>query len=478
MDCTEVREKIEFYILGDVNEAQLKSISEHLSQCPNCRRLKTEYLTLLKKIQDDSGPKRTRLDFALDLRNHLRKEISRAAGQSFHRRLRWTMVITTACAVVGISILTLRFSHSTPNQISYSDTESSPIVRTSELVVGNSQGVWYPVWQLPDAQVVTASAADEIASGGGRVYVLLNHEVGNPVAAYDVRTGKPLWRTENQYSGFLAADESRVYGICARSTGEFSLVALEGRSGSILWKKNARNKSNRPWRPCKPLVLSGSRLCWTTCNRLHLFESSQGETVWSTRFSKERFLSPVCLVGRRLFVAGQQNFYCLDPDTGQIEWQIPLGENASTWRQPLLTGEKNHVFISQETRIGESRLTCVNIENQKITWSKTTARISHICAADNCLYIRSQHVHALDALTGKKIWEWPASGCGPVTCVGQKVYFSDTSQSGCLWAVNGVSGEKLWQWPGLASCTAFFRLQDLGILKTNDGTVHAIRFQG
>ena len=479
MNCNKVKEEMDFYVLGEVSEAQRKAMAEHLSQCLYCRQLETEYLSLLQEIRNDAKPKRTRLDFVLDLRSNLRKELSKVSSRSLRRRLRWAMGITAACAVVGMLLLTLRFSKSMRNNISYpSVTESSPIARTLESVADNSEESWNPVWQHTGAQAVTASAADEIASGGGRVYALLNQEGGNPIAAYDVSTGKPLWRAKAEFSGFLAADKSRVYGIRAMRTGAFALMALDGQSGNILWKKVARNKSKRPWRPCKPLILSENRLCWTTCNFLHLFESSQGKKLWSARFSKERYLSLAISVDSRLYVAGQRNFYCVDPENGMIDWQIFLGENTSTWRQPLLTGEKNQLYISQEARLGNSRLICVNIKNQKITWNKTISRVSHLCAADDRLYVRSQHIHALDARTGNEIWEITTSGCGPVTYAQQKIYFTDTSQQGSLLAVNGHSGEKVWQWQGIISCNAFFRIGDLGIVKTNDGTVQAIYLQG
>jgi outer membrane protein assembly factor BamB len=480
MTCAEVKAVIEFYVLRDVSDTQRKAIAEHISQCPRCRQLETEYLTLVQAIHDGAEPSRTRLSFVLDLQNNLQKEVSKISNRSFRRRLRWAMGITAACAVLGIIFIAIRFtSNTTRNIITYpSETESFPIAHTSGSLTNNSKGLWQPVWQHTGAQAVTASAADEIASGGGRVYVLLNQEVGNPIAAYEVSTGKPLWRTETKFSGFLASDESRVYGICAVNTGEFSLMALDGLSGNVLWKKVARNKSKRPWRPCKPLVLSDNRLCWTTCNRLHLFESTRGKKLWSARFSKERHLSSAILVDSRLYVAGQRNFYCVDAETGMIDWQISLGERTSTWRQPLLTGEKNRLYISQEASLGNSRLICVNIKTQKITWNKTISRISHFCAADDRLYVRSQHIHALDARTGHEVWKITTSGCGPVTYAHQKIYFTDTSQEGFLLAVNGHSGEKVWQWQGIVSCSAFFRIGDLGIVKTNDGMIQAIYLQG
>ena len=481
MNCAEVEAIIEFYVLGDVSNTQRKAIAEHISQCLQCRQLETEYLILMQEIRDDAGPKRTRLGFVLDLQNNLQKELSQVSNRSLGRRLRWAMGITASCAVLGIIFITVRFtSNTTRNTITYlSETESSPIAGTLSRHVDNSKGLWQPVWQTTEAQAVTASAADEIALGGGRVYALLNQEVGNRIAAYDVRTGKPLWRTEVEFSGFLAADESRVYGIRAMRTGEFALMALDGQSGDILWKKVARNKSKRPWRPCKPLVLPDNRLCWITCNRLHLFESSQGKKLWSSRFSKERYLSLAVSVDSRLYVAGQRNFYCVDPKTGNVDWQIALGENPSTWRPPLLTREKNQLYISQEVRFGNSRLICVNIKTRDITWNKAISpRISHLCAAEDRLYVRNQHIHALDAQTGNEIWQITTSGCGPVTYSQHKIYFTDTTQQGTLFAVNGHSGKKVWQWRGIASCNAFFRIGDLGILKTNDGTIQAIYLQG
>jgi outer membrane protein assembly factor BamB len=481
MNCNKAREEIELYVLGDVSAAQRKAIAEHLYHCPECRLVEAEYLALMQRIREETEPQRMQLQFALNLRSAVREEIANTAIRSHRRRVGWAIGITAGCTVLGIVILAIQFGlynnwQSNPSDMS--GTESPQGSHAPEIAADLSEGSWRSAWQFTGARAVTSSAADELALGGGRVYAWLDEDDGNHIAAYDAVTGQRQWCTEAEYCGFLASDDLRVYGIRAMRTGEFALTALDGSRGKVLWSKVARNPSRRPWRPNKPIVLAENTLCWTTCNHLHMFRCSDGKTIWSARFGKEHILSEVIPVGSRLYVAGQQNLYCVDPATGQADWSLAIGESSGKWRQPLLTGGNNRVFVSHEIGFGNSRVTCIDIANQAAVWEKTLSRISHLCAGGERLYVRSQHIQAFDVVNGREVWEYSAAGCGPVTYAQRRIYFIDTSRQGCLIALNESVGEKVWQWSGVASCNAFVRVGDLGYLKTNDGVVHAIYCKG
>jgi len=480
MNCDKVKNEIELYVLGDLPNAQRKAIAEHLYRCPKCRLVETEYLAILERIREETEPQRMQLQFALNLRSAVREEISNTAIRS-QRRVVWTVGVTAVCAIVGIVILALQYGQNNYWQkyrLEFPGTESPQKNHASEVTADLSEGSWRAAWQFTGARAVTSSAADELTLGGGRVYVWLDEKGGNHIAAYDAVTGQRQWRTEAEYCGFLASDDLRVYGIRAMRTGAFALTALDGNRGKELWSKVARNPSKRPWRPNTPIVLADNTLCWTTCNHLHLFRCSDGKTIWSVRFDKERILSKAIPIGSRLYVAGQQNIYCVDPATGQADWNLAIGESAGKWRQPLLTAGNNRVFVSQEIGFGNSRVTCIDITNQAVAWDKIVSRISHLCAGGERLYVRSQHIQAFDAVNGREVWEYVAAGCGPVTYARNRIYFIDTRRQGSLVALNESIGEKVWQWRGVASCNAFVRVGDLGYVKTNDGVVHAIHCKG
>jgi len=120
----------------------------------------------------------------------------------------------------------------------------------------------------------------------------------------------------------------------------------------------------------------------------------------------------------------------------------------------------------------------MELTGHKILWSKVVAHVTHMYAIGDMLYLRDQNVQALDRTTGQLLWTFTATGCNPVTYAKEMAYFVDSSDKGCLVALNRYTGCKVWELGGMKSCNAFIKVDGTGFLKTHDGVVYAMIFKG
>jgi outer membrane protein assembly factor BamB len=286
----------------------------------------------------------------------------------------------------------------------------------------------------------------------GRVYTLDTQGV---VTSFSASGGGVGWRvaltpeTEEKdegYGGGLAIDGGRLYA----ATGFGTVVAIEPKSGKILWTKTL----GVPVRT-SPTAAAGKVFVVTTEGRLYCLSGSDGEEVWTQRGLPDRTsilsnISPA-VSGKTLVVPYS---------SGEIA-AYSLENGRAIWADSLATAKRGSSFSSMANpgrpviahgvvyAVGNSgRMIATSIKDGERLWSKTISSTQTPWPAGNMVYIvdRSGRVVALSAKSGKVVWvkqlaheeQW----LGPVMA-GSRLWF--TSNKGRVAGLNPKNGKILSQ---------------------------------
>ena len=507
MNCAEVNQKIELFVLGELPKSQHVAIKAHLATCPACNTTQAEYRLLLTEIKQATQADPLRLDFVRRVRSAVKAEIRSIGPRSLARRIIAIAGSLAACLLFALVIRHVWIWNPVRRELSSSSKMGSVVTKspskeslseaTSALDAPSMDSTSSPqvlqAWQHRGALSVPGSMADGVVLHGQNMYVLQDHGGQAYVAALDTKTGQQKWLSDIQSCGFLLADDSRVYCLAPSEAGPtkrgldpvqgfapvglLDLVALDAGDGKTLWKY-PQQRPGRLRSPCRPTLLPTGRICWTTNTTVHMLSCADGKPLWTHSIPDAGLLSAAAAVNNHLYVANAIGLYCLNLTTGDESWRLVYGDAISSQGRPLLAAADGEIYTALSAGLGASRLFCIELTGHKILWSRDTAHVTHLYAGGDMLYLRDQDVQALDRTTGQLLWTFPATGCNPVTYTEQLAYFVDSSDQGRLIALNRYTGSKVWELAGMKSCNAFIRVDSTGFVKTHDGVVYAIIFKG
>ena len=230
MDCAEVNEKIELYVLGGLDKLQHAAVKAHLAICPACKAVETDYRLLIAAIKEAGWREKPRFDFANRVRSAIKVEPQATTHRSLARHITAVTASVAACLLFGLVIWQGWISpgqsrianHDTQYEIGDKRLDGPSVLQASPLTRG--------------ALSVRMSRADDIVVHRGQMYLLQDSGCGTYVAALDIKTGKRKWLSDIQSCGYLLADDSRVYCLTQNRAGEFDLIALDVTNGKMLWK--------------------------------------------------------------------------------------------------------------------------------------------------------------------------------------------------------------------------------------------------
>lgn len=475
MDCAQVNRKIELYVLGDLPESEQAAIEKHLASCPACRVAHDECRFLVAQIRGSARrPDSLRPDFsfAREVRSAVKVEIRRASYRSMARRMIPALGSVAACLLFALAGWCMWVSSGNrPDSVLVEDGPRRSRVRAS------AAPSILEAWQHKSAPSAPGSVADAVVVRGNNMYLLQTHDRQNYVAALDTRTGEQKWLSDVQSCGYLLADNSRVYCLAQSGAGRFDLVALDADDGKLLWR-HREEKADKLQSPCRASLLTGDRICWTTDKIVHMLSRADGAPIWTRSIPDEGMLSEAVAIDDTLYIANAFGLYCLDAATGDESWRLACGDVKSSRARPMLAAANGEIYASMSLGLRSSRLFCMNVSKRRILWSRVVDCAARLDAVGDVLYVRDQNIRALDGSTGRMLWTRPAAGCNPVTYAEGLAYFVDSSDQGSLVALDRYTGARVWELAGIKSCDAFIRVDGTAFLKTPDGIVRALIFEG
>ena len=303
--------------------------------------------------------------------------------------------------------------------------EATPVL-TSWPSSGLSQ-----IWKQP---IGLGFASFAIADG--RAYTIEQRRGQEVVAAYDVGTGRELWKqawnaeyNDSTGDGPRATptwDQGRVYALGA--TGE--LRCIDGNTGSVIWGKNIltdNQAENLQWAmAASPLIVDDKVIVLpggTSGKSVVAYNKMTGAPVWRVQNDRQAYVSPMLveLAGRRqIVVVSASRVLGLAPDNGALLWSYPwdtdMGINAS---QPVMV-DKNRFFISSgygkgaalvEVKGSGSNFTATTVWeniNMKNKFNSSVLHKGYVYGLDEGI------LTCLDVNTGERKWKGGRYGYGQV----------------------------------------------------------------
>jgi outer membrane protein assembly factor BamB len=474
MDCARANRKIELFVLGDLGESDQAAVAEHLRSCPVCRVTHDECRFLVAQIKGSAQPDLPKPDFkfAREVRSVVKAEIRRASYRVAVRRMIPVAGSVAACLLFGFTGWRMWISSGNrlgPMLANDNRQQSPHKISAAPSVL--------QAWQHKSTPSAPGSMADAVVVHRDSMYLLQTHDRQTHVAALDTRTGEQKWLSEIQSCGYLLADETRVYCLTPGEAGAFSLVALDATDGTRLWKRQQEH-ADRLQSPCRASLLGKDRICWTANRTVHMLSRVDGNPIWRRSIPDEGMLSAPVAVNNDLYVASALGLYCLDVKTGNESWRLACGDVRSSQSRPMLAAANGQVYASVSLGLRRSRLFCMNVARREILWSRVVDGAARLDAVGDVLYIRDQNIRAVDGSTGRLLWAHSAEGCNPVTYAEGLAYFVDARDQGRLVALDRYTGTRVWEMAGVKSCDAFIRVEATGFIKSPDGTVRALIFEG
>ena len=466
MRCREVGEKLELYVLGGLAADEAEALSAHLAHCERCRAAEDHCRLLLGEIELAGE----RVEPGLDFERRLRSAVDGAiAGERRRWRLgRVVSAVASAAAVLALGVVLWR---------AFGTRGRRAPGAAGGQAAGLGSGPLAELWRFSEVQAAQASAADRVVVNGSSLYVLRRQASGCSVVAVDMEAGRAHWETPCDGLGYLATDGTRVYCLVSRGRRGVALKALAAADGRPLWHY-AAGARRRLVEPSRPIPLAGDRVCWTAGGAVHLLDGRAGSLVWTREIAGEGPLSRVASSGDTLFVASGKALHCLDATSGREAWAEPLADAPAGLGRPLVAVRGGVLYAVQPRRGGGPELCCVDLASRSVLWRRRVPGASCLLADAERVYVRGRRVVALHGRTGEPLWRRPASGCGPLTHTGGLLHFVDSTDSGCLVALEGSTGRTVWRMAGIRSCGAFVRVGCTGFIKTRDGVVHALAMCG
>ena len=192
-----------------------------------------------------------------------------------------------------------------------------------------------------------------------------------------------------------------------------------------------------------------------------------GGVVWSFSSEAKTFYSSPAVVGNRVYAAsaevgifgGGGAIYCLDADTGGVDWKYAPSDFRPTFSSPAVAG--NFLVCGEGLhQTTDARITCLRADTGQRLWELRTA--SHVesspCIYQGKVYIGAgdDGLYCLDLKPGdddkpQVLWhlpgkDYPDCETSPIAHEG-KVYFG-LGEGGCaVCCVDADSGRLLWRTP-------------------------------
>jgi outer membrane protein assembly factor BamB len=292
------------------------------------------------------------------------------------------------------------------------------------------------VWSVD----VGAGYASPVAAGG-KVFVHSRQEDQEVVSAYDLKTGKQLWRDAYK-TAFEPKREAVQHGRGPFSTPTVAdgslftfgingvLSAYEAASGKLLWRKDFAAEP-APAIPGagpyygtsqSPLVDGGQVLVHTGKPERGTFlalDAKTGAVRWSREADGPSYASPVVATFggvRQLVTLTQKNLVGVALADGKLLWQTPFPvPYDQTILTPVISGDR--VILSGEDVEAQAIRVTVQegvFKTEKVWGTRAVAMyMSSPVLADGLLYgfssLRKGHLFCLDAATGAVRWQAPGN---------------------------------------------------------------------
>lgn len=334
-----------------------------------------------------------------------------------------------------------------------------------------------PIWKQPIGQGYASFIVAD-----GRAYTIEQRRGQEVATAYDVATGRELWKqgwnalyTDVTGDGPRATptwDDGRIYALGA--TGE--LRCLDAKSGAVVWGKNILSDNqagNLSWAmAASPLIVDDKVIVLPggpSGKSVVAYNKMTGAPIWKALDDQQAYVSPMLttLSGRRqILVVSSSRVVGLAPEDGSLlwsyVWDTSMGINAS---QPVVVSG-NRFFISSGYGKGAALIEVSGSGksfNARAIWENNNMKNKF-----NSSVVYQGHAYGLDegiltcvdVNTGERKWKGGRYGYGQLVLAnGHLIVMSDNGELILVRATPQQHSEvarfqalqgKSWNYPAIA----------------------------
>jgi outer membrane protein assembly factor BamB len=227
------------------------------------------------------------------------------------------------------------------------------------------------------------------------------------VAAFDIRTGKQLWRVETRLE--LAGGTGAGAGAVAVGSADGHVVVLSADNGAEKWRANVKGEVLSA-----PAISENQVIVRTVDGKLRGLALSDGAEVWTTeqqipRLTLRGTAAPV--VARDMAVSGFDN--------GRV-MAVSLADGATVWDSPVSPShgrtelERLNDIDAAVRVMGEDvyvagfqgRAAMLSLESGQVWWTRDVSSYRGVDLDDDQMYVSTSQgeLVALKRRTGVEVW--------------------------------------------------------------------------
>lgn len=286
--------------------------------------------------------------------------------------------------------------------------------------------------------IVKAESSDD--------WAMFHHDPSHTGTASSNGPIKPnkLWNySQEPYGvGLLSSDAAIVNGIVYAGSFSGNVYAFDAYTGNKLWSFSTNTSLQSAPAVVNNVLFIGIR------REVYALNSLTGAKIWS--FLTSGLLGSPNVVNGIVYVGSlDDNVYALNASTGTKIWNYTTGNylgghgvasSPAVHNGILYVGAGDQTFYALNASTGAVIWTCPNV-----------APYSSPAVSGGIVYFGSyQYVYALDALTGKQIWNFSVirtltGGIESSPAVANGVVYIG-SPDGNFYALNASTGKKLWNY--------------------------------
>lgn len=441
------------YLTGDLTDLESCRLKRHIDKCNKCsddvQQLELLFSTWSESEADTRAETREleeRISLAVEKKLST-SELKRKRLSAYHFWISGTVI--AACSIFSMFFL--------------------PVPTKTEV----AERKMITLWSRRGIKSFETSMTYAPVIHGNVVIAVETTEDGDRLAAYNLLTGKDLWRSETATLGRLACDSQSVYtiGMCGDSA---FLAALDLRSGKLKWSRHL-DYEIADMGISAAVSLEHDLLSWSTGRELLLLNASSGRILHRRPLSQKGLAPQPAASDQLIYGIADSILFCLDPFNRKTKWSRVIDHALSTLMKPSLTLDSNRIYTSGRLRNGRAIVCCWNRSDGDLLWKKLDVPAVYLTATSDALLVRSGAVTSLDPQNGRILWRRPVSGCSPVTVHNQNILFTNNSSSGDIIAIDLRTGKHLWKSHVGTTCTGVLIHNDIGLMCTKEGVLKAFR---
>lgn len=324
--------------------------------------------------------------------------------------------------------------------------EATPVIVAGTIYVGDLDGSFHALaietgatrWTFTSEAGFPASAA---ASTDPALPLVVVGDADGVVHALDAASGAQRWeyKTEGEISGgptlVHAAEGGRVFV----GSQDASLSCLELATGRLIWKHSIADQIR-----CSPTVADGNVFLAGCDGKLHVIDTATGTERTAVPIGGPTGTTPAAHESRVYFGTEGGGFFAIDVTAAKVVWQFMPAANAQAYR--------SSAAIADELAIVGSRGRAVEafaVSDGKRTWRQPmrgrvdgSPVVAQLAGGEGLVALvgdAAGRLAALDAATGKPVWEFDAGGgfvASPAIAAGNVVM---ASEDGTIWCFRSAS---------------------------------------